>query len=368
MATPTDKSWVVSKEDILALEIGAGILGTGGGGNPYLGKLRALEVLKAGHEIEILPLSALADDAKIVPLGGVGAPVVGVERLKEGREGVRALRALEDRMGFKADAFACQEIGGANSMEPLIMGALAGIPIVDADGMGRAFPEMQMTTYSIYGHKSTPSAMADPHGNIVIFDHAVTELFHERMVRATVVAQGGSSTLALAPMTGAFVKKFAIPHSYSKAANLGRAVLNAKSENQNIATAICQAEDGHRVFSGKIIDLRREMDGGFVKGEIVIQGHDDWQDQSGEIHVQNEFLIFKRNGEIEVIVPDLIVVLDADEGTAISTDMLRYGQRIDVLALPAHPLLCTPEALEVIGPNGFGFDDLVFPSRSGNHS
>jgi DUF917 family protein len=28
----------------------------------------------------------------------------------------------------------------------------AGIGVVDGDGMGRAFPEMQMTTFSIYGH------------------------------------------------------------------------------------------------------------------------------------------------------------------------------------------------------------------------
>ncbi len=33
--------WILDHDDIDALEIGAGILGTGGGGNPYIGKLRA---------------------------------------------------------------------------------------------------------------------------------------------------------------------------------------------------------------------------------------------------------------------------------------------------------------------------------------
>ena len=46
-------------------------------------KLRALEILKAGHKMDVIPLDALDDDAKIVPLGGIGAPVVGVERIKE---------------------------------------------------------------------------------------------------------------------------------------------------------------------------------------------------------------------------------------------------------------------------------------------
>ena len=267
---------------------------------------------------------------------------------------------MEGRIGFTADAIACEEIGGANSMEPLIAGALAGLPVVDADGMGRAFPEMQMTTFSIYGHNSTPSAMCDPHGNVVILDHAISELFHERMARACMVAQGGSSTLALAPMSGAFMKRAAVPDSYSRAISLGRAVLTARAERQDPIATICAAEAGRLVFTGKIVDLRREIAGGFVRGEVVIEGFDAFEGQRASVHVQNEFLIFRRDGRVEVIVPDLIVLLDAEDGAAISTEMLRYGQRVAVLALPAHPLLRTPEALAVVGPAGFGFGDLGF--------
>lgn len=360
MSITTESRWAVTQADLDALEIGAGILGTGGGGNPYLGKLRARQALREGHRMEIVPLSALDDGARVVPLGGIGAPVVGVERIREGREGLRALRALEDRLGFRADAIACEEIGGANSMETLIIGALAGLPVVDCDGMGRAFPEMQMTTYSIYGHRSTPSAMSDPHGNVVILDHAVTELFHERMARACMVSQGGSSVLALAPVVGAFLKRFAIPDSYSKAIHLGRRVLEARTRKDDIADTICAAEDGRRVFEGKIVDVRREISGGFVHGEVSLEGFGAHEGEGGSIHLQNEYLIFRREGRIEVIVPDLIVLLDADNGTAFSTDMLRYGQRVTVLVLPAHPLLRTPGALEVIGPKGFGFEDIEY--------
>lgn len=346
--------WRLDESDILALEMGAGILGTGGGGNPYLVKLRALEILKAGHKMDVTPLDALDDDAKIVPLGGIGAPVVGVERIKEGREGVRAVQSLEKHLNFKADAIACQEIGGANSMEPLIIAAQLGLPVVDADGMGRAFPEMQMTTYSMYGHTSTPSAMADPHGNIVIFERAVSEIAHERMARAMVVAQGGSSTLALAPMSGAYMKTAAIPGSYSTAVSLGRSAIRAKAKGGNVIAAICDACRGKLGFKGKITALKREIDGGFVRGDFLIEGIDDWSGQSGQIDMQNEYLIFKRNGIVEIVVPDLIVVLDADTGLPLSTDMLRYGQRIAVLALPAHDLLRTKKALKVIGPLAFG--------------
>ena len=35
------------------------------------------------------------------------------------------------------------EIGGGNGLEPLALGARLGLPVIDADLMGRAFPELQ---------------------------------------------------------------------------------------------------------------------------------------------------------------------------------------------------------------------------------
>lgn len=360
MLERTNQTWHIDEAHLAALEIGSAILGTGGGGNPYIGKLRAREVLRQGHKMEIMPLSLLPDDAKVVSLGGIGAPLVSHERIKEGREGLRCIRALEERLGIRIDAIACEEIGGQNSMEPLITAALAGLPVVDCDGMGRAFPEMQMTTYSIYGHSSTPSVMCDLHGNVVIFDHATSEVWHERLARACVVAQGGASTLASAPMSGDFVKKFAIPDSYTKAIALGEAVLDARRRHADPIEAICAREDGRVVFRGKITDLKRHMAGGFVRGEAIVGGFDAWEGDEASVFIQNEFLVFSRNGEVEVIVPDLIVILDVDTGEAISTEMLRYGQRVAIVAIPCHPLLSSAEALEVVGPKGFGFHDLFF--------
>ncbi len=353
-------AWTLDETDIEALEIGAGILGTGGGGNPYIGKLRARQALREGHRMRIVPLDALDDDDRIVSLGGIGAPLISFERIKEGREGLRCLRALEQRLGFTADAVGCEEIGGQNAMEPLITASLAGLPVVDGDGMGRAFPEMQMTTYSIYGHRSTPSVMCDPHGNVVTFDHAITEKWHETMARACVIAQGGASTLASAPMTGAFMKRFAIPGSYTQAIGLGRAVIEARRAHEDPVEAICRREGGKRVFAGKIRDLKRHFRGGFNVGVAEIEGLDACRGSVGEITIQNEYLIFARDGEMQVCVPDLVVVLDLDTGLPITTELLRYGQRIAVLALPCHPLLRTPEALDVIGPAAFGHPDITY--------
>jgi len=350
----------VTLEDLDALEIGAAILGTGGGGNPYIGKLRVREELRKGRKIPVIPLNELPDDALVVSLGGIGAPVVGVEKIEQGEECLRALRAVEQEVGRKVDALISAEIGGANSMEPMLTAAQAGLPVVDGDGMGRAFPEMQMITWSIYGQRSAPAAMADEKGNVIVFRSTLDDKWLEDLARASVVVMGAAAGLAQAPMRGEFVKRAAIPNTVTQARNLGRAVLDANREHRDPVQAVIDHEGGRLLMTAKISDLERHLKGGFAVGHLSLEGFGDSLGDTGKINLQNEFLIFARNGTVEVCVPDLIVVLDADTGHPITTEMLRYGQRIAVLGLPCHALLRTPEALAVVGPAAFGYPDVTF--------
>ena len=355
-----DKLREVTLSDLDAIEIGAAILGTGGGGNPYIGKLRCREELKKGRTIEVIPLDELSDDTWVVSLGGIGAPVVGVEKIEQGEECLRTLRALEEETGNTIGALISSEIGGANSMEPMLTAAQAGIPVVDGDGMGRAFPEMQMCTWSIYGHKSTPAAMADEKGSIVIFRDTPSEIWLERLARSTVVEFGAAGAIAMAPMRGDFVKRSAIPYTISQALHLGQAVVESQEKNTDPITTILDKENGKLLITAKITDLERHLKGGFAVGSVQLEGIGNYQGEKAEISLQNEFLIFSRDGQVEVSVPDLIVVLEADTGLPITTEMLRFGQRIAVLGLPCHELLRTPEALEVIGPPAFGYPEIEY--------
>ena len=354
----------LTEVDIEALAVGAAILGTGGGGNPYIGKLRCLQQLRSGREIGLIGLDELADDAWVCPIGGIGSPIVGIEKLEEGNEGVRALRALEAHCGHRIDALIAAEIGGGNAIEPLINGAITGIPVVDGDGMGRAFPEMQMTTFSIYGHASTPAALADERGNVVIFQHALSELWFERLARSAVVTMGGTAIGVEAPMRGAYVKHAAVPGTVTQAIRLGNLVLEANRAHRNPIPLICAAEHGVHLMDAKIVELKRHLRGGFAVGDIALEGIDAHAGTRAHVVFQNEFLSFERGGRVEVSVPDLIVILDVDTGHAITTEVLRYGQRVAVLALSCHPLLRTPQALAVVGPQAFGLDRVTFQPLS----
>ena len=352
--------YLLTEDDLLPLSIGAALLGTGGGGNPYVGMLRSRELVRKGAQVRVLPLDALPDDALIGEVGGIGAPVVGVEKIEEGAECYRAMRAVEETAGCRMAALVCAEIGGANSMEPVITAAQAGLPVLDGDGMGRAFPEVQMTTFMIYGAKVSPSALADDKGNVVVLKNVQDMYWLERFARDTSVAMGAAAGMAIAPMRMDFVRRTAVPGTMTQALNIGRTVLDARKRRRNVVDEVIRSTGATLFFTGKITDIRRELRGGFARGEAKISGMGDWTGSEARIAIQNENLVLWVDGHPVIMVPDLIINLDLETGEPITTEVLRYGQRIATIGLPVHDLMKTPEAMAVVGPAAFGYPDLTF--------
>lgn len=362
--------WDVTAEILDALEIGAGILGTGGGGNPYLGKIEALQQLKADRIIQVVSLDEIGDDAFVTTVGGMGSPTVGIERVGRGDECVRAMRALERHLGRHFTHVIPGEIGGSNSMRPMIVAAQTGLPVIDGDGMGRAFPELQMDTFSIYGVAPTPGTLADPRGHEVIFDRISDPVTLERYARAVTIQMGGAAGYAFPPMTAEEVRRTAIPGTVSLAIEIGRAVLAARAALVNPVDAALSVAGGQRLFHGKIVDVERRLLGGFARGVLQLEGSGSDAGRALRIDFQNENLIARTDdGEILAVVPDLICLVDEDSAEPITTEIVRYGLRVVVLGIPAPEMLKTPEALPVIGPEAFGYDGVPYlplPGRFGD--
>ncbi len=348
--------WNLTELDLEYIALGAAILGTGGGGNVYLGKLRAWQQLRAGRRIRIISPDALQDDDLVVAVGAMGAPTVGFEKFQKGDECYRAMRAVEKAVGKKAAALMTDEIGGSNAIEPMIAAALADLPVVDVDGMGRAFPEMQMNTFFINGLFPSPSALCDEKGNTAVYFEAVSPLWLEKLARAGTIAMGCTASFALPPITGRQLKSQGVKNTVSQSWRLGEAVMQARAEKRDPVGAILAHEHGKLLFRGKVVDVKRWTTGGFARGNLEIDGFSDFNGGSLQIEFQNENLIARVNGKVVATVPDLICIVDSERGRPISTEEMRYGVRIAILGLPATPLLRTPEALAVVGPRAFGYD------------
>lgn len=352
--------------DAHALAIGAGILGTGGGGNTYMGRVwLEHELKKRGGSISVIQADDVPDDALTVAIGGMGAPTVGIEKPQKGDEYQKAVEALETHAGQKMHALLIGEIGGSNALRPLVCALQMNLPVVDGDGMGRAFPELQMDTFAIAGLPLTPMSLCDVHGNISILDQADSMYRVEAYARNLTIEMGGSAALAMPMLNGRDMKRTLIKDTLSLAKKMGEAVLKARASNSEPSDAVAALGNGKVLFRGKITDVERRTTQGFAKGKLKLSAFGNANDTM-EIVFQNENLIAWHNGEVVCTVPDLICIVSLEDGEPIGTEMVRYGLRVTVIGMPAPKELKTTEALKVVGPESFGYPTVQFCAMPGD--
>lgn len=350
----------IGLDDLDDLALGSVFLATGGGGDPHVPLLITREAIKEHGPVSLIAPSDLVDDAFVVPIGNVGAPTVSLELLPSIDEASRAIEAFEKHVGRKVDAVASFEIGGGNSLVPLVAAAGKGLPVIDGDGMGRALPEAQMMSYAIGGVKPTPALAFDYAGNQATFQTDTTEVY-ERHIRSYAMAAGGMVTTVEHPMNGAELKRAVIPGTVSFSVQLGRVLRENRGQATKLIGPLKDAflpsiyGECRLIFQGKVTDKATRIVGGYDIGEATINRFDG----SGnplKISIKNEYLLARSGDRVVASVPDLIVIVDYETGTPINAERLRYGQRVAVFAIGCPDFYRTKAALKAVAPRCFGFD------------
>ncbi|MCC6791002.1 MAG: DUF917 domain-containing protein [Thermomicrobiales bacterium] len=350
----------IVREQLDDIALGATVLGTGGGGDPYVGKLMAAAALERYGPITLIAPDELADDALVIPVGMMGAPTVMVEKLPEGREAAAVVAGLEAYLGGSAAAVMATEAGGINSTIAFVVAAARGLPLVDADLVGRAFPELQMCTPSLYGTPATPLALADDKENSTVLT-AISNRWAERLARSLTIQMGCWGMVALYPLRGRQVEEQCVLGTITRIERIGATLREARADHVDPVEAVRAVTDGYLIWRGKITDVSRRTISGFARGEVTIAGIDAWAGRTLSIGFQNEFLIARDGDEVLTVTPDLISILDAETGEPITTETLRYGFRVVVLAIPGDPHWRSEAGLQVVGPAYFGYDVPFIP-------
>jgi DUF917 family protein len=244
------------------------------------------------------------------------------------------------------------EIGGSNGLLPVAWAAQLGLPLVDADSMGRAFPEVHQVAQHVAGRTPDLIAITDAVGSVVTFRPA-SGPWAERIGRAVTVAFGGTAAMADYVMTVGEARGAIIEGSVTRALAIGRAVEEAAGDP--VATLIA-AVHGVRLLDGKVVDVERRTTGGFARGSVLVEGSGAHGGRLLRLEIQNENLVALEDGVVRASVPDLITVIDATTADAIATEIVRYGQRVSVIAFPCDPIWRTARGLETAGPRAFGYD------------
>ena len=342
----------ITVENLRAIALGCTVMAGGGGGDPRIGHLMAEEAIRVLGPVDVLQLDDLEPHDLLLPCGMIGAPTVMVEKIPNGGEG-RAIRDVYEQIyGRKVKAVMPFEMGGINGVLPIAWAAHAGLPLVDGDFMGRAFPELQMLTPHLFGMSGCPAVIADERLQTIVYRTADNEWL-EKLVRNSVATFGGSACGGLYPMTAAEARLPIIPGTVSLAEKLGRAV---RSGQEDPLQAISEVIPVFRLGVGKVIDVDRRTSGGFVRGFALIEGIDQDKGAGFRIEFQNENLVVLKNDEALATVPDVITLLDYHTAHGIVTEGIKYGQRVLVVAFASPEAWTTPEGIATVGPRAFGYD------------
>lgn len=342
------------------LSAGAVFLATGGGGDPHVAELIAEQALAQYGPAQLLRAQELQDDALIVALGGVGAPTVSLELLPSIDEAANTLRAFEDRFDRKVDAVVSFEIGGGNSLIPIVAAAVMGIPVIDGDGMGRALPEAQMMTYPISGVLPTPAVSTDYKGDIVEF-HTADILQFEQEIRQCALSSGGMITSAEHPMSGRQLKDSIIAGTITFSIALGRLLREQRGNASEMYTHLSALfadslyGDFFHLYTGKVVDSSTRIIGGYDIGEATIAPFEG-NSPPLKIDIKNEYLVARLGHEVIASVPDLITIVDYETSTPINAERLRFGQRVAVFGIGCPSFYRSDRAQEFVAPRCFGFD------------
>ncbi len=360
---------IETRQDARDMARGAAFLGVGGGGDPYVGQLMLQQQVLKGRFPRVIKASELSDDARVMSVCGIGSPPVLVEHLLSETMLTRLLREMEAHLGYSIDALISAEIGGLNSVMTLAIAAQHGLPLIDADGMGRAFPHLEMVTFSVYGCQASPVMIMDELGNSAIIN-ARNDITAEHMSRAVSSSLGAMVYAALYPMSGKQVKDYAVHDTLSLSLAIGRCIRESRELRDSPFQGLLEllndpSDDRHCriLFDGKISDIAHEIRDAWHFGTISLEANGNPQDKM-VIEMQNEYLAARHNGRTVTIVPDLICILDAETAEPLTGEMLKYGQRVKVLGLSASPIMRRPECLEVFGPQAFKYKEPFQPIES----
>lgn len=348
-------TWSVKKEDIDALLAGMATYGTGGGGNPETGRGLLEAGFRAGRSFQIIDPEDVPGDAWICS-GGIMGSVRTLRDESDAEENdaessakmlVKAIRTMEQIKGRKVDYLIPFEVGGSNTPVILSAASMLGIPAIDADGVGRAAPETQMTIWIGKGISLTPMPVVAQDGNRVVVMDGNEPTYADEIGRVVVVKGGGTAANAHYFMSGRQMKDCSCLHILSRALELGRVQMEGIQKGENRINTVRQMLGGKTLIRGTVRSEKGVDEGGFYLTELLVDGTGEWAGHEAKLVLKNETMLIWVDGALRCVFPDYIFMLNTATGVSIQTADIRAGMEIEFVGAPCDPRLSETLTTEI---------------------
>ena len=320
---------------------GAAIFSAGGGGAPEMGYEIVDRLVKDGRVVNLVDPDDVPDDALVVNFACVGATTsVGYDS----DAAVKTVQTLEQYAKKKFYAAIPVELGGFNTLAAVDVAARRGIPVVDADGAGRAVPEVHLKVYTIDDIPLAPMVVADLHArNVVIVKETQDSKSAERIARTLATEWGHSAYTARRILTGKQVKTSPILHSLSTSIRIGMMLRKTVEPIK----AVLKETAGFNLFEGEVDKIERKTEAGFTWTTTTLKGIHEYQGSRFEFRAKNEVLVAYKNDKLVAIAPDIIVPVHPETGKCVTAEKIKKGEKLVILGIPAPKKWRTPKGLEL---------------------
>ena len=349
-------------DEIDEVLVGATIMGCGGGGELAEGRELMRRAYEEGRAVTLAAPHELPDETLVACPYGVGGLTVGDEAEYAGlswaneHPGVLAVRALGAHLGLEFGALITGELGGTSIADAFYPAAMLGLPVVDADPVGRAVPELEHSIFNLHGVPIVPQAVVNELGDTAIITAVADDRRAEALVRALAVASRNVVWVADHAMPWGRMKDVVIPGAISLAKSVGRAFRQAAAAGEDTAAAAAAAAGGGVLFRGRVSTFSWEEKDGFTWGQVEIAGQGADAGADYRVWFKNENLMAWRDGEPDVTAPDLICCFSGETGQPITNPNHEVGRAVTVVGLPAAAAWRTERGVAILGPRHFGFD------------
>jgi len=340
----------IGHNDLDALALGAALLGSGGGSNPVHGKALAYQAISKYGDIPIIDIDNLEPDSLVIPVSFMGAPLVDGVKKPTGKEFKYLIPFIEKHYGRKPSAILAAEIGGSNAFSPILCAGALGCPIIDGDTIGRAFPEVHMTSCGLFGINNLPTFLSSVTGEVVVIN-ALGELSLENLTRNITVSFGSKAAIISDIMLGSEAKKVVIRNTYTRAIQLGKAIIDAKDKGLDPVQVLIEKKLAQVIAIGVINELDRSVNMGFVVGKFSIKTN---AGKIVNVFFKNENLFVNCDDQVLAATPDIIIPIERN-GYPLTTEQLELGKKVALLVLDCDSIWKTEAGLTIVGPKAFGY-------------
>ncbi|MFE4777792.1 DUF917 family protein [Streptomyces sp. NPDC056713] len=301
-------------------------------------------------------VESVARDTPCIALCVLGSGAALADLPPAGDEFALAVQRLEQLQQVSFGAVYPLAAATVSALVTVAAASQLGVPLLDADGMGRVFAPVHHTSMHLAGLSPTPLVAQGPTGESVLIDTPAAGRA-DRLLRATVDSLGGWAALAAYPACAGTLRRATLPGTVSRLINVGR-LLRASTGPDRLVDRLAAITGCRRIGRGRIVELehlRRPTDvTASAHPSSLVMDELAGQRRQLRIELRNEVVAVFADGALVAAAPDVVCLMDDSRGELASLDSLEPGDLLDVLATPAEALWYSPKALAMVGPSSHG--------------